>query len=235
MSKQKIQLQKGEKREFELASFSDLDLELEDDCNLVLKLANFENAQNLKITANLGQNTNLDVVFADFSNADISVKTQINLNKEGARCTWHLATLSNAGFKKKFDINFTHFVGHTYALMDNYGVVRQNSEIIFAGVNHIKEHAKGSETAQNAKIIVFDPKAKGTASPILKIDENDVKASHGAVVGQLNEDHMFYLMSRGLTRDASRALITIGYLEPISRQFSKEIQEQIIKRIEEAI
>lgn len=235
MSKQKIQLKKNEQRELELASFSDLNLELEDDANLVLKLANFDNAQNLKITANLGQNANLDVVFADFSNSDISVKTQINLNKEGARCTWHLATLSNADFKKKFDISFTHYVGHTFALMDNYGVARGKSEIVFSGINHIKEHAKGSETAQNAKIIVFDPDARGTASPILKIDENDVKASHGAVVGQLNEDHMFYLMSRGLTREESRALITIGYLEPISRQFSKEIQDVIVKRIEEAI
>ena len=235
MSTRKLVIKTGEKSEVELVDFSDLDVTLEDDCQLLLKLANFGNAENLKITANLGRNANFDVVFADFSSANISVKTQVNLNKEGAGCKWHLAALSGAGFVKKFDVNFAHKVGHTFALMDNYGVARDKSEIIFSGINHILEGAKGSETAQNAKIIVFDSDARGTASPILKIDENDVKASHGAVVGQLNEDHMFYLMSRGLTKEEARALITLGYLQPISNRFSKKVQERILKLIQEAM
>ncbi len=235
MKVEKLVIKNKEKSELELTSFSDLEIEIEDDCSLLLKLANFEDIKNLKITANLGRNSNFDVVFADFSNSNISVKTQVNLNQEGASCRWHLATLSNHENVKKFDISFTHHVGHTFALMDNYGVAREKSEIIFTGVNHIVKGAKGSETAQNAKIIVFDPEARGTASPVLKIDENDVKASHGAVVGQLNEDHMFYLMSRGLTKEEARALITLGYLQPISRQFSEKTQEKILSLIQEAM
>lgn len=235
MSTQKLVVKNKEKSELELLDFSDLEIEVDDDCSLVLKLANFGNAENLKITANLGRNSNFDVVFADFSNSNISVKSQVNLNREGASCKWHLASLSGGENHKKFDISFAHNVGHTFALMDNYGVSREKSEIIFTGVNHILEGAKGSETAQNAKIIVFDPDARGTASPVLRIDENDVKASHGAVVGQLNEDHMFYLMSRGLSKEEARALITLGYLQPISRQFSKKTQDRILKLIQEAM
>ena len=178
MSTQKLVVKNKEKSELELLEFSDLEIEVEDDCSLVLKLANFGNAENLKITANLGQNSSFDVVFADFADSNITVKSQVNLNKEGASCKWHLASLSGHDNRKKFDISFTHHVGHTFALMDNYGVSREKSEIIFTGVNHILEGAKGSETAQNAKIIVFDPEARGTASPVLRIDENDVKASH---------------------------------------------------------
>ena len=235
MSTQKLVVKKKEKSDLELLDFSDLEIEVDDDCSLVLKLANFGNAENLKITANLGRNSNFDVVFADFSNSNISVKSQVNLNREGASCKWHLASLSGGENHKKFDISFAHHVGHTFALMDNYGVSREKSEIIFTGVNHILEGAKGSETAQNAKIIVFDPDAHGTASPVLRIDENDVKASHGAVVGQLNEDHMFYLMSRGLSKEEARALITLGYLQPISRQFSKKTQDRILKLIQEVM
>lgn len=235
MSMQKLVIKKGEIQEIELVQFSDLDLSLEDNCSLLLKLANFDNIENLKITANLGRNSSFDIVFADFSNSNISVKTQVNLNKEGANCRWHLATLSGIENRKKFDVSFIHHVGHTFALMDNYGVSKDKSEIIFTGVNHILNGAKGSETAQNAKIIVFDPEARGVASPVLKIDENDVKASHGAVVGQLNEDHMFYLMSRGLSKEEARALITLGYLQPISKQFSEKTQEKILRVIEEAM
>lgn len=235
MSTEKIVVNSNEKKVIESASFSDLEIECKNDSSLLLKLANFSNQENIKITANLGQNSKLDVIFADFSNSNISVKTQVNLNENGASCNWHLATLSNKKFNKKFDISFTHFVGHTNALMDNYGVAREDSQITFTGVNHIKEHAKQSVTSQNAKIIVFDKNARGIASPILKIDENDVQASHGAVVGQLNEDHLFYLMSRGLTRIEARALITLGYLQPISKEFSEDIQNKIAQSIKEAI
>jgi len=235
MINEKLVLNQGEKRELELVNFCELNLEMKEDSELVLKLANFESRENIKITANLGQNSKLDVIFADFSNSKINVKSQVNLNKEGASCKWHLATLSNKDFIKKFDISFTHYVGNTYALMDNYGVSRDKSTIIFTGVNHILKGAKSSETIQNAKIIVFDPEAKGTASPILKIDENDVKASHGAVVGQLNEDHMFYLMSRGLTKEEARGLITLGYLQPISKHFSNDVQSKIETIIKEAM
>ncbi len=235
MNTKKLVVKNREKSELELLEFSDLDIEVEDDCSLVLKLANFGNSENLKITANLGRNSNFDVVFADFSDSNITVKSQVNLNQEGASCKWHLASLSSHENHKKFDISFTHNIGNTFALMDNYGVSREKSEIIFTGVNHILKGAKGSETAQNAKIIVFDPEARGTASPVLRIDENDVKASHGAVVGQLNEDHMFYLMSRGLSKEEARALITLGYLQPISRQFSEKTQERILNLIKEAM
>ncbi|HBF67879.1 MAG TPA: hypothetical protein DDW20_00960 [Firmicutes bacterium] len=107
--------------------------------------------------------------------------------------------------------------------------------MVFSGINHIKTGAKKSVTSQNAKIIVFDRNAVGIASPILKIDENDVKASHAAIVGQLNSDHMFYLMSRGLSKEDARQLITLGYLEPISKLFNAENKEKIKKAIEEAI
>ena len=76
--------------------------------------------------------------------------------------------------------------------------------------------------------------SKGS-SPILKIDENEVQASHGAVVGQLNSDHMFYLMSRGLTKEEARMIITLGYLKPISVNFSQDIQDKIEQAIKEAM
>ena len=119
--------------------------------------------------------------------------------------------------------------------MDNYGVSKDESSITFSGVNHIKEKCIKSITRQNAKIIVFDEKAKGNASPILKIDENDVIASHGAVVGQISDEHLFYLMSRGLTKEEARELIIKGYLSPVSSYFSNEVKSRIETAIGEGL
>ncbi len=82
--------------------------------------------------------------------------------------------------------------------------------------------------------MVFDEACKGIAKPILKIDENDIEASHAAVVGRINEDHLFYLTSRGLTEAEAKELITLGYLKPILNGFDdEEMKEEISKLIEE--
>ncbi len=225
----------NENKTLELTDFNDLNIEVFDNGILTLKLLNLSDTKNLKITAKIKQNSQLIVYFADFSKSDITLKTSVSLLEENASCEWHLATLSSLNAKKEFDVSFFHEVGNTSALMDNYGVSRDKSKIIFSGVNHIKNGAKKSVTNQIAKIITFDKDSIGVASPILRIDENDVAASHSAIVGQLNSDHMFYLMSRGLNKNEARELITKGYLQPISKQFSNENKEKIENAIKEAL
>ena len=235
MSCQNIILKEREERVLEYTDFSDLNIELLEGSKLVLKLANFADNSDIKIYGKVGKFAEISVVFADFSKNLTRISSQIDLVGEGAKCDWHLATLSNKKDNKTFDISFKHVVGKTVSIMDNYGVARDDSKIVFSGISHITEGAKDSNAKQNAKIIVFDKNSRGVASPILKIDENEVQASHGAVVGQLNSDHMFYLMSRGLTFDDARMLITLGYLKPVSAQFSEKTQELIENAIKEAM
>ncbi len=225
----------NETKILELDFNDDIFIEVLDNGNLTLKLLNSTSLNGFKISANIGKNSNLQVFFADFSLNDFELNSLINLNEIGASADWHLATLANQKFNKKFDVSFIHNVGNTIASMNNYGVAKDCSKIVFSGVNHIKRGSKNSKTYQNAKIIVFDQKANGVASPILRIDENDVIASHGAVVGRLNDDHMFYLMSRGLSEKDARELITRGYLEPIKRHFNEENQAKIDSLLKENI
>ena len=107
---------------------------------------------------------------------------------------------------------------------------------------HLKEFEK-NEKEKNRKKREEEEKLRQALldykkAPVVgddSIDENDVIASHGAVVGQLNSDHMFYLMSRGLSKEEARKIIILGYLNPISVYFSKENQEKISNIIMEAV
>ena len=92
--------------------------------------------------------------------------------------------------------------------MDNYGVTKDHSELVFDGVGKIDKGMSQSSSHQTSKIIVFDPTCKAKANPYLYIDEYDVKASHAAGVGKMDEDHLFYLESRGLSKNAAMKLIT---------------------------
>ena len=71
-------------------------------------------------------------------------------------------------------------------------------------------------------------KTLANSIPSLKIDANDVKASHGATVGQIDEEHLFYLMARGLSRQEAEKLIVEGFFEPVINKVpSEELKEKI--------
>lgn len=208
-------------------------LTVEENAKLVLKVAVYQKMPAINLTAHLKKNANLEVVYADFSSGKNKVSAAINLDESGANATWHLASLASKQDQKEFNISFIHEAPNTQADMQNYGVALNEARLVFSGVNHIKNKAKKSNTNQSAKIIVFDEKASGKANPILRIDEHDVLASHAAIVGRLNDDHLFYLKSRGLSEKEAKTLIVYGYLTPIAKHFDKLTQTKITHLIEE--
>lgn len=203
---------------------------------LNFNLAYFEVADQSRVEVNMKENSSFNGAFADFSKEKNDFCFVCNLLERNAQAHWHLATLAKKEDRKIFDISFFHYAKNTYAKMENYGVCEGSSSLSFLGTSKIFNNAKQSETHQSAKIMVFDQKCNAKASPILCIDENDVKASHAAVVGQINEEHIFYLTSRGIDEKTAKNLITLGYLMPILSYFEeKEINKIIKKKIEERV
>ncbi|MDY0100933.1 MAG: SufD family Fe-S cluster assembly protein [Bacilli bacterium] len=215
---------------------SSLHILLNKNSYLNLGLLNFQKGQKNKIEIDVLESSELELALADFSLGSTSLELKINLKEKGARASLKLATLSRHKDEKKFNIFFNHLAPKTYAEMDNYGVARHESKLIFSGANEIINGAIKSKTSQKAKIIVFDPLASGKANPYLNIYENDVMASHAAVVGKLSEDHLFYLMSRGLNIEEAKKLITYGYLMPIAQYFKDvDLKAKITLSIEEQL
>ena len=191
------------------------------------------NLDGYTITINIRENSKVEGYLADFTQNKESFKFVSNLLERNAVMNWHLASLTAGSDNKTFDISVNHISPATFARMDNYGVCKDDGRLVFSGISTINNGAKGSKTHQNSKIMVFDKLSNGIAKPILKIDENDIEASHAAVVGKINDEHLFYLTSRGLTESAAKELITFGYLKPIMNGFVDEnIKEEISTLIE---
>ena len=197
-------------------------IEVKDNSILHLSLLADSSVKYLNFVANLGLNSKLIVYYADFSLDLNKTNVSINLNKENAEVTWKLASLSSKSDKKEIVVSVFHNAPSTFARVDNYGVAKDTSKLLFAGTSHILNGMVKSKTQQNAKIMVFDNDCIATCKPILKIDENDIEASHAAAVGKISDDHIFYLTSRGLTLEESKMIITLGYLKPIFKGFNEE-------------
>ena len=210
----------------------DLKLTVQNGDILKLNLANLEYFADFCIEIHVLAGARFEGAFADFSKGSGTGKIDIYLDEEGAEAEFHSAVLSRLDSQKVVDANIIHVAPHTRGLSENYGITEGTSRLTFKGTSHIQNGAYASAARQSAKIIVFDEGCVAKALPILKIDENDVQASHAAIVGKLNEDHMFYLNSRGLSRDEAKRLIILGYLKPIETYFQDEVKTLIDEAIE---
>ena len=199
-----------------------LTIDVPEDTVLTLNIAAFEKLQNSKIVVKVHRDADFEGYMADFSVFQGKVEVLVELLEEGAECNWRLSSMGMKDAKKEFITSVIHSAPHTTATMSNYGITKDESRLIFKGTGTIEKGAVKTNTKQVAKIIVFDPKSDGVASPALVIDDNDVSASHAAVVGRLNEEHLYYLQSRGVSLEEAKRLIAAGYLKPIEAGFADE-------------
>ena len=103
-------------------------------------------------------------------------------------------------------------------------------------VGSIEYGAIGAESHQTSRALCFDSEMNAKIIPVLLIDENDVKASHATSVGRVDEDQLYYLQSRGLSPQQCTALISTGYLLPVTEVIHDEkLKESLKNELEEKI
>ncbi len=211
---------------------NDIEVVLEDNAFLNLKIITNDIEKTIILHENLAKSSSFSCFFADFSNSSITFKNSANI-EDGAEFNFYTSCLSYDLNKKNFDISCTHVRPFTTSNIQFFGVAIQSGSIEMKGFSVIEEKCIKSNANQNAKIILFDKESRGVGSPTLRIDCDDVKASHGCAIGSLNEEHIFYLKSRGLTTNEARKLITLGYLEPIKQYFTSKEAKIIDNAIKE--
>ncbi|MCD8203880.1 MAG: SufD family Fe-S cluster assembly protein, partial [Coprobacillus sp.] len=150
----------------------------------------------LKINGIVDENSELYLYFADFSSEKNDFTWEFELAGRNAKGVFKVASLSSGKDNKKFDILVNHTGSGTYGLTDCYGVAKDDSFLSFYGNGHIFKGRTDSKSVQNCRIMVFDENSHGVVKPVLQIDDNDIEASHSAILGKINPEQMFYMTSR---------------------------------------
>lgn len=182
----------------------------------------------------LKENATYEVSNGFFNDSNINMKVIVDLDGRAAKALHNIAAISRFDNIKDFNITINNNDLETYGELNNFGVVKDTATLNFEGTGYIKKGAKQSEAHQESKIITFDPKVKAQANPFLIIDEADVAASHAAAVGQMDEEQLYYIQSRGIDFDNASRLITYGYLKPVLNKISDDsLKEKLEELIEE--
>ena len=135
---------------------------------------------------------------------------------------------------QSFDLqtNANHEAPSTEARIIEKSILRGSSRSLFKGMIRIMENATKSNSYLSGRSILLDADAKSDAIPGLEILTNDVKATHSASVAQIDEEQIFYLQSRCLSRREAERTIVEGFLEPLSRRMSYQVRAWIAHLIE---
>jgi len=112
------------------------------------------------------------------------------------------------------------------------GILNDKSRGVFNGKVFVAVGASGTDGYQSNKNLLLSNEARVDTKPQLEIFNDDVKCSHGATVGQLEEEELFYLLSRGLNDSLARNLLTYGFAEEIVNKIGVE---SIKKQLDEAV
>lgn len=180
------------------------------------------------------KNSVLKIAYGECNKANSTRKSTVLLKDEGAVATIKSATLCQSN--KKFIIECVSEAPHTEGNIENYSVVVDHGNYQMEATGCIKKGAHGSKSHQTSRALTFDENQTATILPKLLIDENDVEASHATSVGQIDENQLVYLQSRGLTERQVMSLITIGYLTPIANFIeNEELQKMLREEIESKV
>lgn len=150
------------------------------------------------------------------------LNNRIFLDEPGSQAVMKTVTLNTSGEKQIFSANIFHNSEATTSELQSYGIVANSSTLIISTDGIIKKGSAKVELRQNTKGLILDENSHISASPILEIEDFDVVASHGASIGAIDEEMLYYLMSRGIKRSDAEKLVISGFINPFLASITEE-------------
>ena len=168
-----------------------------------------------------------------FSAGSNYFKNEINCNLKGEYSSAFVNGIFSLKENQQHEIRSTinHLVENTKSYQLIKSVLGKNSKAAYQGRIFVDSKAQKTDGYQLSKAILMDETSEFNAKPELEIYADDVKCSHGSASGSLNEDSIFYLMSRGLNYQQSKELLINGFLLDVVEKITDSEIKNLIKNI----
>ncbi len=110
------------------------------------------------------------------------------------------------------------------------GILDERAHGVFHGRIHVRPDAQKISADQTNRVLLLSDRASINTKPQLEIHADDVKCSHGATIGQLDDEQLFYLRARGLDFEAARALLTCAFASEVLARLPSEALRESLER-----
>lgn len=166
--------------------------------------------------------------------------THVRFDGEGASASLKGLGILRGAEQLFQQVTAEHAAGHCDSNQFFKNVLAENAKSDFDSLVHVHAGAQQSNSRQLSKNVLLSERAQAHARPQLRILADDVSCAHGATVGQLEKEELFYLRSRGLSAETARLLLINGFAQEIVDGISDAhsrvwIGEKVRRRLEEII
>ena len=176
-----------------------------------------------------------DMVLLVYPGVSCDVKLDVRLAGEGAEANIYGAYVCGGEEKVKIAVDMHHDLPHCNSRQLFKGIAGGTSKVDFYGKIIVAQDAQRTEAYQENHNLLLTDGAKVDTKPQLEIYADDVKCSHGATIGRLNEEEQFYMRSRGITLEDAKVLQMISFISPVLEIVPEEERESVAMKFEEAV
>lgn len=186
--------------------------------------------------AKLAKNAQLKHVVVTLGGEIARVNPAIHLNGAGSACEALGAYFADSGQHLEHQVYIDHAAPNTRSRVTYKGALRgKNAHTAWIGDVLIRREAKGTDSYEENRNLVLTPGTRADSIPNLEIETGDIQgAGHASATGRFDEEHLFYLMSRGISDTEARRLVVHGFLTEIISQVDDEETENTLRQLIEA-
>lgn len=163
----------------------------------------------------IGKDARLSLVYIVMPGCRNDISLAVDLDGEGAELSVSGIYLCDGSDRLSIGMDVRHNVPHCRSRQLFKGLASGRSGVSFYGKITVAYDAQKTEAYQENHSIILSDDAKVETRPQLEIYADDVKCSHGATIGRLNEEEQFYMRSRGIPEDEARVLQMLSFLSPV--------------------
>ena len=182
------------------------------------------------------KNASESVVIVVMPGVSVDLKFNVKLVGEGAEANIYGAYVCGGDEKVKIAVDMHHDMPHCNSRQLFKGIAGGSSKVDFYGKIIVAQDAQRTEAYQENHNILLSDDARVDTKPQLEIYADDVKCSHGATIGRLNEEEQFYMRSRGITLEDAKVLQMISFLAPVFENIQDtDERERLTEHLSDAI
>ena len=200
---------------------------------IIINMLNNQSHNLLSIQSELDENARVDYTIVDFG-GKASV-TNYYSNVKGNNAKANINTIYLGTENQVFDINYISelFGEKTETNIEVQGALKDEAKKNFKGTIDFKKGCKKAKGDENEFCMLLSDKAHSKALPMLLCTEEDVEGNHSSSAGRIEDDKLFYIMSRGISeKDAMKLIVKAKFNKIIETIKDEEIKEKIIKEID---
>jgi Fe-S cluster assembly protein SufD len=186
--------------------------------------------------ADLGASAHYDTTTINFGAAISRHGIEVRMDHEGAECLVDGLYMVDGSQHTDTHSLIDHRQPHCTSHQLYKGILDGKSRAVFNGKVFVRHGAQQTDAKQTNKNLLLSPEARVDTKPQLEIFADDVKCAHGAAVGQLDQDELFYLESRGISPALARNMLTYGFAEEVIEKIKidsikRELDQAVLHRL----